>query len=161
FRVEMGQPRLRPEEVPVLGESLEVEVEVGGEVWPLRCVGMGNPHAVAIVSDWEGVDVANVGGWIERHRLFPERVNVEFVEVCGRDRVRMRVWERGSGETLACGTGACAAVVACVLGGYTDRRVKVQLRGGELEVEWEESSNRVYMTGSADWVYEGVWRERW
>lgn len=116
---------------------------------------MGNPHAVVFVDDPNEVLLETIGPLFEHHLLFPERVNTEFVQVMDRKHIKMRVWERGSGETLACGTGACASVVACILNGYTDYEVTVSLLGGELLIRYDEQENKVYMTGPAVTVFEG------
>ena len=116
---------------------------------------MGNPHAVVFLEDIEGLDIEKVGPMFENHERFPKRINTEFVRVIDREMIEMRVWERGSGETLACGTGACAAVVASILNGLAERRVTVKLLGGNLIVEWDQESGRVYMTGPAEVVFDG------
>jgi len=159
-RVDMGQPVLDgisiPSTVanePVVGFPLVVR----GRKWPVTLVNMGNPHAVIMVDDLETAPVAAVGAALERDPVFPERTNIEFVVVQSPERIAMRVWERGAGETLACGTGACAAVVACVLNGFSGRMADVDLLGGALRVEWCEQDNHVYMTGPAVFVYDGVW----
>jgi len=162
-RVNMGAPRLEREQIPVAGlpgravdEELHIQVPNEGDV-ALRftAVSMGNPHAVLYVDRVEDYPVAVYGPLIERHRAFPKRVNAEFVQVLGRGEVRMRVWERGSGETLACGTGASAVAVASVLNGKTDRTVLVHVLGGDLEIEWADDGS-VYLTGPAEEVFEGV-----
>jgi diaminopimelate epimerase len=158
-RVEMGRPVLEPAKIPTTlpgaAPLLEAPLEVDGEVVRVSCVSMGNPHAVLFVPDVDAAPVERLGPRIEHHPAFPNRVNVEFVEVVARDRVRQRTWERGAGETLACGSGACAVAVACVLGGRTDRRLRVVLRGGELEIEWERDDAPVVMTGPALRVFTG------
>ncbi len=156
-RVDMGEPVLEGRLIPVNlnGEVKGHPLQALDREFRITCVSMGNPHAVIFVDGVEGLDVERYGSVIERHELFPKRTNVEFIEVIGRDRIRMRVWERGAGETLACGTGACAAAVASHLNGHTGRRVSVELRGGVLHVEWRED-NRVFMTGPAAEVFEGV-----
>lgn len=147
--VDMGIPKPeRPREITVKAKSYTV--------YP---VSMGNPHAVVFEQDVKGLALAALGPDFEHHPSFPERTNTEFIEVLGRDRLKMRVWERGSGETLACGTGACAAVVAAVLAGKADRTATVQLLGGELSITWDEKSGRIYMTGPATTVFEGQWPE--
>lgn len=156
-RVDMGQPRFRPEEVPVRLEGEEVidrEVPIGEGVYRINAVFMGNPHCVIFQNDVDQFPLKEVGPGIEVDPLFPARVNVEFVEVLNRKEVKMRVWERGAGLTMACGTGACAAAVACVKNELTDRRVTVHLPGGDLEIEWAENG-RVYMTGPAAYVFTG------
>jgi diaminopimelate epimerase len=158
-RVELGRPVLEPAKIPTTlpgeGPLLEVPLDVDGEVVHVSCVSMGNPHAVLFVTDVDAAPVERLGPRIEHHPAFPNRVNVEFVEVVARDRVRQRTWERGAGETLACGSGACAVTVACVLGGRTERRVRVALRGGELEIAWERDDAPVVMTGPAARVFAG------
>jgi len=119
------------------------------------CVSMGNPHAVTFVDDLTTFDVGRVGKTIENNPLFPEKTNVEFAQVVAPDRINMRVWERGSGETLACGTGACATLVAAVLNGKADRKATLALLGGEVEVAWDEKTNKVTLTGGAEWVFSG------
>ena len=161
-RVDMGVPRLRPAEIPVSIEgeqAIRLPLQVDGNTWPVTCVSMGNPHAVTFVPDPDAFDVHGVGRKIECHPLFPARTNVEFARVLDRSHVRMRVWERGSGETLACGTGACATLVAGVLCGLCDRKATLVLNGGELLVEWEEASGHVFQEGPAVFVYEGEWPE--
>lgn len=157
-RVDMGEPVLRAEEIPVVcdGEQAVAEaIEVEGRSYEMTCVSMGNPHAVVYMEDVAGLEIEKTGPFFENHPRFPRRVNTEFVKVLDRNTVEMRVWERGSGETLACGTGCCAVAVACVLNGLTERRVTVKVLGGKLEIEWDEKNNRVYMTGPAETVFEG------
>lgn len=128
---------------------------VDGAEYRMTCVSMGNPHCVIYMDDVDGIDLEKTGPQFEHHACFPNRVNTEFVKVLDKHTVQMRVWERGSGETLACGTGACAAAVASILNGFTERTVTVKLLGGELEIEWEEESGVVYMTGPAESVFTG------
>lgn len=157
-RVNMGSPVLEPGRIPVIadGESVINEpIYVEEQEYSMTCVSMGNPHAVVFaenVADWK---LEKIGPLFENHVRFPERVNTEFVEVLDRQTVFMRVWERGTGETLACGTGCCATAVACVLNGLTDTRITVKLLGGELQIEWDREENTVYMTGPAAVVFEG------
>jgi diaminopimelate epimerase len=162
-RVDMGVPRLHRGAIPMRGpedeEAREVPVEVAGATVHLTAVSMGNPHAVLWVEDVEAAPVATWGPALEHHPLFPRRVNVEFAQRLAADRVAVRTWERGSGETLACGTGACAVVVAGVLTGRIARRVAVVLRGGELEVAWAEDGH-VHLTGPVVEVYTGVYAPR-
>lgn len=161
-RVDMGAPKLRPEEIGVSlpGERVvQAPIEAAGRAWRMTCVSMGNPHAVVFVDhDPATLDLETVGPAFERHPLFPQRANTEFVQVVGRDALRMRVWERGSGETQACGTGACAALVASSLSSLTDRRATVHLLGGDLDIEWNPYTDRVFLTGPASFVFEGEWR---
>ncbi len=159
-RVNMGSPVLTPAEIPVVmpenaENAIDAEIEVDGETYNMTCVSMGNPHAVIFVEDVSGLDLERTGPLFENHERFHRRVNTEFVKVLDRNHVEMRVWERGSGETLACGTGSCATVVACVLNGLTDNRVTVKLLGGELLIEWDREANVIYMTGPASTVFEG------
>lgn len=157
-RVDMGEPVLRAEEIPVVcgsEQAVAEAIEVEGREYEMTCVSMGNPHAVVYMEDVAGLEIEKVGPFFENHPRFPRRVNTEFVKVLDRNTVEMRVWERGSGETLACGTGCCAVAVACVLNGLTERRVTVKVLGGALEIEWDEANNRVYMTGPAETVFEG------
>jgi diaminopimelate epimerase len=160
-RVDMGRPVLVPEKIPTrLGAGSERPVvdaplEVDGHAWRVTAVSMGNPHAVLYVDDVDAAPVATLGPRIESHPAFPNRVNVEFVQILSRERVRQRTWERGTGETLACGSGACAVVVASVLRGVTDRAVTVELRGGDLSVAWPEDGASVLMTGPAAEVFRG------
>ncbi len=158
-RVDMGEPRLARSEIPMAGEPADQAVvnealQVAGETIHVTCVSMGNPHCVIFVEDVAEAPVAELGPQVENHAAFPARTNVEFVQVVDRDYVKMRVWERGAGETLACGTGASATLVACVLNDLTDRSAQVQLVGGSLEIEWAENDH-VYMTGPAAEVFTG------
>ena len=159
-RVNMGQPILTPEQIPVSYEGdekqlIDYTIEAGGVFYQITCVSMGNPHAVLFLPDILRTDVKYIGGLIEHHKMFPNRTNVEFVHVINKNTIEMRVWERGSGETFACGTGACASVIACILHGYTDHKVTVHLLGGDLMVEYDKEANLVYMTGPAVTVYDG------
>ena len=160
LRVNMGQPELDPEKIPVLfSKDRMVDEEVytpSGNVWRVTCVSMGNPHAVIFVDDVEGVNLPAIGPEMETHAMFPERANIEFAQVTGPHEVQMRVWERGSGETLACCTGACACAVASVLTGKTDRDVTVHLRGGDLHIFWDPDTDDVYMEGPAAFVFDGT-----
>lgn len=156
--VNMGQPILTTKEIPaifskdrVINEAMEVE----GSQYNITCVSMGNPHAITFVEDVENFDVHGVGVQIENHEMFPRRINTEFAQIIDRNTIKMRVWERGSGETLACGTGASATLVAAVLNDLTDRKAKLILLGGDLDIEWNEADNNVYMTGSATTVFQG------
>jgi diaminopimelate epimerase len=159
-RVKMGEPRLQREQIPMKGgpgQVLHDPLDVEGTMFEVTGVSMGNPHCVVFVDDPNTFDVAYWGPRFERHPAFPEGVNTEFVQVVDAQTFRMRVWERGSGETLACGTGASAAAVACHLNGHTGRRVTGHLLGGSLELEWNEQDNQVYMTGPAVEVFQGTW----
>lgn len=162
LRADMGAPGLSPESIPVLTTTpQDLSIEVPGFSGSGVCVSMGSPHIVFFIdSDPSELDIAHIGPAIESHSLFPERVNVEFVQVQPDGSLKMRVWERGSGETMACGTGACATAVAAMLKGRTPQRTAtVHLRGGDLIIEWNPDNNRVYMTGPAALVFEGEWLE--
>lgn len=161
-KVDMGKPMLRPEEVPVVSEKEEVidePITVDGQKYRMTCVSMGNPHAVVFIDqDVKEFPLETVGVKFENHERFPKRVNTEFVNVLDRHTAQMRVWERGSGETLACGTGACAVAVACALNGLTEDEVTVKLLGGDLQIKWDREKNTVYMTGPAEVVFDGEWK---
>jgi diaminopimelate epimerase len=160
-RVNMGMPRLRRQDIPMLGDGARVVGEtltVADREFTVTCVSMGNPHCVIYVDDVANYPVTHYGPLLEHHAQFPQRTNVEWLEWIDRREIRQRTWERGSGETLACGTGACAATVASVLNGKTERAVTVHLLGGDLEIEWAED-NHVYMTGPAVEVFRGEWPE--
>ena len=159
-KVNMGEPILKACEIPVLAEDEKGEViadpiEIEGTAYRMTCVSMGNPHAVVFVEDVQDFPLEQVGPGLEKHPRFPKRVNAEFVKILDEETIEMRVWERGTGETLACGTGACAAAVACSLNGLTKDTVTVKLLGGTLQIQWDKAENRVYMTGPATTVFEG------
>ena len=157
-RVNMGEPILKPSEIPVVGDGdklVAVPIVVDNQVYEMTCVSMGNPHAVVFLDDVENLKIEEIGPRFEQHERFPDRVNTEFVERIDRKNLKMRVWERGSGETMACGTGACATAVAAILNGYAERDVTVHLLGGDLEIRWDETDNCVYMTGPAATVFTG------
>ncbi|HHN64986.1 MAG TPA: diaminopimelate epimerase [Nitrospirae bacterium] len=155
-RVNMGVPLFNPEDIPVKSDRPDdIEIRIDSKVFRLNCVSMGNPHAVIIADDLEGIELSRFGPLIENHPLFPERTNVEFVQVLNPQEIRMRVWERGVGETLACGTGASASAVVCIKQGMADQRVTVHLLGGDLVIEWD-GDGPVYMTGPAVAVFEGT-----
>ena len=156
-RVDMGEPELNALKIPVNlpeGRVIDQPIEVCGQVFRMTCVSMGNPHTVIYVDDADGFDVHRIGAAIETHPLFPRKTNVEFVTVKDREHLRMRVWERGSGETLACGTGACASLVATVLNGLCERKAVLELNGGPLKVEWDSDTNHVYQEGPAEFVFD-------
>lgn len=160
-RVDMGTPILTSEKVPVVAEeenAVDIPILVEEKEYRMTCVSMGNPHAVVFMEDIEHLEIEKIGPKFENHERFPNRVNTEFVKVLDRKTASMRVWERGSGETLACGTGACAVAVACILGGYTENKVTVKLLGGDLLIEWDRDQNKIYMTGPAEVVFDGVWK---
>ena len=159
-RVDMGEPVLEAAKIPVKADKspvVDVPVSFGSGFSQMRmtCVSMGNPHAVFFAEDVDNLELAKIGPDIEKNDIFPEGVNAEFIELTDREHIKMRVWERGSGETMACGTGACASVVAASLNGFTERKAEVALLGGKLTIEWEEKDNHVYMTGPAVTVFEG------
>ncbi|MBQ8556278.1 MAG: diaminopimelate epimerase [Clostridia bacterium] len=159
-RVDMGMPELAPKQIPVdlPGEMvMGHRLNVGANTYEIHCVSMGNPHCIIFVKDPDVVDVEQVGSLLENHAIFPKRANIEFVQVVDREHLRMRVWERGSGETLACGTGACASLVAAVLTGRADRRVSMELLGGTLQLEWNADDGHVYQEGPAKFVFDGEW----
>lgn len=156
--VDMGSPDFVPENIPVISDKdilINEPILVGDKIYKVTCMSMGNPHAVVFVKDTDNIPIETIGPLFENHEIFPDRVNTEFVQVIDRNHIIMRVWERGSGETLACGTGACASVVASVLNGLTDDEVKVSLLGGDLNIRYDRDKNLVYMTGPAVTVFEG------
>lgn len=160
IRVDMGSPRFSRKEIPMLGDVVEAEVinqplTIKETTLQVTCLSVGNPHCVIFVEDTESVAVRKVGPIIEKLPVFPEKINVEFVQVLGPREIRVRVWERGVGETLACGTGACASVVASFRNNLTARKATVHLKGGDLKVEWSEN-NHIYLTGPAEEVFRGV-----
>jgi diaminopimelate epimerase len=157
-RVDMGAPILTPSRIPVMlpGEQVADQVlNVDGTDYRITCVSMGNPHCIVPMENVDGLEIEKIGPKFEHHEIFPDRVNTEFIRVIDRHTVQMRVWERGSGETWACGTGACAVAVACILNGWTEREVTVKLRGGDLQICWDKDKNTVFMTGTATTVFDG------
>lgn len=156
--VDMGEPILDGPRIPVAaaGQIIDQPLIVEGQSYRVTCVSMGNPHCVTFVDKVEPLDLEKIGPKFEHHPFFPKRVNTEFIQVVSPTELNMRVWERGSGETWACGTGACAAAVAAVLNKKAERRATIHLRGGDLEIEWRAEDNRVYMTGPAEEVFEGT-----
>ena len=157
-KVNMGTPILKAVDIPVRSEKEKVideSVMVDGKEWKITCVSMGNPHAITYIDDVKNLEIEKIGPKFENHEIFPDRVNTEFVRVIDRTTVEMRVWERGSGETLACGTGACAVAVSSILNGLTEEEVTVKLLGGDLKIFWDRTENKVYMTGSATTVFDG------
>ena len=157
-RVDMGAPILDAEQIPVVSDVSPVigqPVTVQGQEYRMTCVSMGNPHCVVPVEDVEGLKIEDIGPYFEHYSRFPDRVNTEFIKVIDRKTVRMRVWERGAGETWACGTGACAVAAACILNGWTDDEVLVKLRGGDLSIHWDREKNTIFMTGPAAVVFDG------
>lgn len=156
--VDMGEPELMAKNIPIVSENEKVvseDITVDGKNYQITGVSMGNPHAIVYYDGIQDMKIEEIGPKFECHERFPRRINTEFVEVIDRQHVSMRVWERGAGETLACGTGACAVAVACVLNGLTESEVKVTLLGGDLTIRWDKESNHVFMTGPAETVYTG------
>lgn len=157
-KVDMGAPILNTKDIPVTFDKdlfINETINVAGKDYKVTCVSMGNPHAVTFVDDTASFPIESIGPEFENHTIFPDRVNTEFVQIINRNEINMRVWERGSGETLACGTGTCAAVVACVLNDKTDEEVTVHLLGGDLFIKYDRENNTVFMTGAAKIVFEG------
>ncbi len=156
--VDMGTPIIVPELIPVVSDReriVAMPITVGGISYEMTCVSMGNPHAIVFVDNTKSIDIEKIGPLFEHHAMFPERTNTEFIHVIDRHTIDMRVWERGSGETLACGTGACASVYACILNGLTEDEVRVRLLGGELKIKYDREKNTIFMTGPAVTVFEG------
>ncbi len=157
--VDMGPPYLLAQEIPTTlaaGEKVvDLPLTVADQTWTVTCVSMGNPHCITFVEDVEAIALATLGPQFEHHPAFPQRINTEFIQVVRPDYLKMRVWERGAGITLACGTGACASLVAGVLNGKCDRAATVELPGGPLHIEWRAADNRVYMTGPAELAFQG------
>jgi diaminopimelate epimerase len=157
-KVDMGEPILNTKEIPVEWQKEKMigeKVKINGQEYEMTCVSMGNPHAVVWVDDTASLPLEKIGPIFEKHAMFPERVNTEFVQILNKKEVNMRVWERGSGETLACGTGACATAVACILNGKTEEEVIIHLLGGDLKIEYDKKTNHVFMTGPATIVFDG------
>ena len=158
-RVDMGEPILEAKKIPVISEKNPVtglKLKALQKEFEFTCVSIGNPHAITVVENTETFEVEKYGKVLEIDSVFPNKTNVEFVEIVDKEHIKMRVWERGSGETLACGTGACATAVACYLNNLTNRHTFVELLGGTLEIEWNEKDNHIYMTGPATTVFEGT-----
>lgn len=159
-RVDMGEPILKPDKIPVIikedvDKCVDHDIYVNDANYKMTCVSMGNPHCVVFVDHLSKFPIEEIGPKFENHVCFPNRINTEFVRIDDRKNVHMRVWERGAGETWACGTGACAVAVACILNGFTDNHVTVHLLGGDLDIVWDKNDNHVYMTGEAVTVFEG------
>lgn len=157
-KVDMGSPELVAENIPIVADDEKVidsPIFVDGQEYRMTGVSMGNPHTVVYIDDVQGLEIEKIGPKFENHERFPNRINTEFARVIDRNTVEMRVWERGSGETLACGTGACAVAVASILNGFTEDKVTVKLLGGDLQIEWDREVNKVYMTGPAEVSFEG------
>ncbi len=161
-KVEMGTPGLLRNDIPMVGDNTRVinePLQFNDTTLNVTCVSMGNPHCVTFVDDVDSIDLNITGKAIENHKLFPERINAHFVQIISTNEIKMRTWERGSGETLACGTGAVACGVACVLNKLTEGSVRAHLPGGILKVEWTDE-NKTYMTGPAEFVFSGFWKEK-
>lgn len=159
-KVDMGEPELNPQQIPTTlaphqTQVVAVPLSVDGQTWDVTCVSMGNPHCITFVDSVATIDLEKIGPHFETHGAFPKKTNTEFIEVVRSDYLKMRVWERGAGITLACGTGACASVVAAVLNGKSDRRCTVELPGGCLTIHWQGDNNHIYMTGPAEAVFTG------
>ena len=156
--VDMGEPILEPKNIPIASDKDRFILEpmtVCGKEYKVTGVSMGNPHAVTVIDDTDSLEIEKIGPHFENHTLFPRRINTEFAQVVDRNTIKMRVWERGAGETLACGTGACATLVALNLGGFCQREADLLLVGGKLHIKWDETDNHVYMTGPAKFVFDG------
>ena len=161
-KVDMGEPILIPEKIPVISDEdivKNLKLKALDKEFKFTCVSMGNPHAITIVNNVKDFDIEKYGPVLECDEHFPRRANIEFIELVDKNNIKMRVWERGAGETLACGTGACASAVACNLNDYTGKDVTVELLGGKLNIEWSEQDNHIYMTGPATTVFEGEIQE--
>lgn len=159
-QVDMGEPDFKPENIPTTLNKRQLKhrrIRTSKGIFYITVLSMGNPHAVVFVKDVDNIDLDTIGSELSNHEIFPDRCNIEFIEVLSDQTIKMRVYERGAGETLACGTGACAAVVASILNNHTQNEVDVLLRGGTLHVEWCEADKHVYMTGPAEFICEGVW----
>mgnify|MGYP001491002290 CR=1 FL=1 len=158
-KVDMGKPDFHTADIPVeypKEQLIDEPVAFGSDKYRITCVSMGNPHCVLFVDSVNGVEIEKIGPKLECDRIFPQRANIEFVQVLSKDEINMRVWERGSGETWACGTGACAAAVACAVNHKTGRSVTVHLKGGDLQIEWDEKTDTVRMRGPAEFVFDGT-----
>ncbi|MBR2857869.1 diaminopimelate epimerase, partial [bacterium] len=162
-KVDMGEPIFEPKKIPVIAEENPVtnlNLNILNRNFKFTCISMGNPHAVTFLDDdVKKFDVEKYGKLVEVNKVFPKRTNVEFINIKNKNKIKMRVWERGSGETLACGTGACASAVASILNGYTNRNITVELLGGNLEIEWNKEENHIYMTGPATTVFRGFYND--
>ncbi|RLG15386.1 MAG: diaminopimelate epimerase [Candidatus Nanohalarchaeota archaeon] len=161
-RVDMGEPIIEREKIPMKGPTGRVineDLNVDNKTLKITSVSMGNPHCIIFTKDTQFKDFEQLGKTIETHNSFPNKTNVEFIQVLNKKEIIMRVWERAEGETLACGTGACASAVACVLNKKTDRTVTVHLKGGDLKIEWDKDTNHVFMTGPAVEVFDGIWKQ--
>ncbi len=157
-KVNMGNPILKAKDIPVISDKEKViaqDIQIRGKNYSVTCVSMGNPHAIIYVDSTDDLKIEEIGPYFEKNELFPEQINTEFVQILDRQNLKMRVWERGSGETLACGTGACASLVATVLNGLCDNTATLHLLGGNLKITWDQESDTVYMEGPATTVFTG------
>ncbi|MDY3032150.1 MAG: diaminopimelate epimerase [Clostridia bacterium] len=157
--VNMGSPELTPKNIPIdssLDRFIQQPVEVEGREYLVTGVSMGNPHAVTFIDDTDSLEIEKIGPKFENHELFPRRINTEFAQIVDRGTIKMRVWERGAGETLACGTGACATLVAAALSDFVDDEADLKLIGGTLHIKWDKEENNIYMTGPAEFVFDGT-----
>lgn len=153
--VDMGEPILEPKDIPVISDNNKLSIKKDDLNFNFTCISMGNPHAITIVNNVEKVNIENYGPLLENDCHFPNKANIEFAQIIDEAHIKMRVWERGAGETYACGTGACAACVACCMNGLTKREVEIQLLGGNLQIDWNEENNHIYMTGPAKTICKG------
>lgn len=157
-KVDMGAPITKPADIPAISDKdiiIDEPITVDGEEYRITCVSMGNPHGVVFVDDTDNLEIEKLGPKFEHHEMFPDRVNTEFIQVIDRKHIKMRVWERGAGETLACGTGTCASVYACILNGLTENSVDVALLGGTIHIDYDEEKNTIFMTGPATVAFDG------
>lgn len=157
-KVDMGAPITNPADIPAVSDKeiiVSEPIVVDGKEYKITCVSMGNPHGVVFVDDTNQIEIEKIGPKFEHHEMFPDRTNTEFIQVVDRGHIKMRVWERGAGETLACGTGTCASVYACILNGYTDSSVDVELLGGTIHIDYDEEKNTIFMTGPAAVAFDG------
>jgi len=157
-KVDMGAPITNPADIPAVSDKeiiVSEPIVVDGKEYKITCVSMGNPHGVLFVDDTDRIEIEKIGPKFEHHEMFPDRANIEFIQVVDRGHIKMRVWERGAGETLACGTGTCASVYACILNGYTDSSVDVELLGGMIHIDYDEEKNTIFMTGPAAVAFDG------
>lgn len=157
-KVDMGAPITKPDQIPAISDKeiiVDEPITVDGQEYRITCVSMGNPHGVVFVDDTDSIDIEKIGPKFEHHEMFPDRTNTEFIQIIDRNNIKMRVWERGAGETLACGTGTCASVYACILNGLTEKSVDVHLLGGCIHIDYDEEKNTIYMTGPAEVAFDG------
>ena len=153
--VDMGEPILEPKDIPVISDNNKLSIKKDDLDFDFTCVSMGNPHAITIVNNVEKINIKKYGPLLEQDFHFPNKANIEFAQIIDKNHIKMRVWERGAGETYACGTGACATCVACYIDGLTERSVEIQLLGGNLQIEWNGENNHIYMTGPAKTICKG------